>query len=866
MCRQQRRPQPQANCASHRRVATRLQTTMGKSKQRGSKPSTPRRVDECRSEDKAAAIASNGTYARYKISTAAVKAWCDEQIGTNSRHLAAWSDAMLDLAARGARMPVSVANHLDNAIAARDQANEYYKGLQADCEAQKRHWHVCKLLRGFRRLFTKVSQALSLEQAAVQSEHSDAPANRFELLEVSEPSAKVDLIEVDLTDTSSPRDSLSRDEQARCTVDDILDDPTFAVSCLMQDAAQLREEARGAWMGLQWEEETSARRAPSAPHLLAASSIASFAMKKLERLVNATQLALELPDTRLDSLVGAMAPRVRLSGLRAREDLNDRCGTLGPFDPRKGRYAVALDEGESLSVKPKNVKCVSGWAAGATGTADGLMQVGLALTGFVPPSESKKGDEQEELAACIDNLKYVDGAGQSEWLEVLISRHLPLWLSSYVFAYGNIGAADTPLRQRLRETGADGGVSFMLAFTVLAAIDCMRACQQKISLGVLVAKQVQHAIQDVMANDYWRIFDDPLLEHECLAMGFGTTATGAHVKQIGRDIRALITAVHKDTHMVIALCPWIAGDVLLFTFRQQLVASTKVFWAWHKACMGMVHIYWGLRSAGYLHAIPDVEAFLGVYRQSVFYRFTPPRFPHSGYSPGIKVAGPFLKAWQLAFGAQVRSVANTGSRKAGMDRDVLYGRTGQHVPEVSLLAYILQYNGAGLDVGKLDVGQIARDEYEALLRAPLLRAQSILMDVAVNYGCEWYSHAQICTQKTILERHVNEPANAGKDHPWIFTLAPFFLSAVDGACPSRAEWEQCMVDTAQFFEKRSPGCARTPSRRDAQVPLPTFSPYTHVSPVAGDQGALASSYTPTASRLDPTALADRICHLHKLRS
>ena len=52
--------------------------------------------------------------------------------------------------------------------------------------------------------------------------------------------------------------------------------------------------------------------------------------------------------------------RVRIGGLKARPELNGRCGAAGRFDAAKGRYEVAVEgEAETVLLKPANLQ--DGW-------------------------------------------------------------------------------------------------------------------------------------------------------------------------------------------------------------------------------------------------------------------------------------------------------------------------------------------------------------------------------------------------------------------------------------------------------------------------------------------------------------------------
>ena len=51
-----------------------------------------------------------------------------------------------------------------------------------------------------------------------------------------------------------------------------------------------------------------------------------------------------------------LAKRVRIFGLQKAPALNGRVGTAVSYDPDAGRYAVAVDGGETVRVKPANLE------------------------------------------------------------------------------------------------------------------------------------------------------------------------------------------------------------------------------------------------------------------------------------------------------------------------------------------------------------------------------------------------------------------------------------------------------------------------------------------------------------------------------
>ena len=206
-----------------------------------SEKAAPNRCAAPQSAEQAAAaeaLPPDGRYARYKRSTELVQGWCDALLGRSSCTLRDWEYAMDELAARGEKMPADVLNQLGVAISLREEANDLYRAIQAAEDDQRRHWHVVRLLRRFRRLFSPRKQAAAPSVLAGEPV-SEAP---------SSSSLGFEKLEVEATATSDDDDSgsdaafmLSADGDsggAPIKEDDVL----FAFACLMTDAARTRDE------------------------------------------------------------------------------------------------------------------------------------------------------------------------------------------------------------------------------------------------------------------------------------------------------------------------------------------------------------------------------------------------------------------------------------------------------------------------------------------------------------------------------------------------------------------------------------------------------------------------------------------------
>ena len=82
---------------------------------------------------------------------------------------------------------------------------------------------------------------------------------------------------------------------------------------------------------------------------------------------------------------------------------------------------------------------------------------------------------------------------------------------------------------------------------------------------------------------------------------------------------------------------WLAGDVLECAGRiAGSSLAAKVVYAHRREVLVMVHLYHALRTGGYLRAMPEVDALLRMFRQSVFFRTE--HLPTRGSKGGFRTA------------------------------------------------------------------------------------------------------------------------------------------------------------------------------------------------------------------------------------
>ena len=93
--------------------------------------------------------------------------------------------------------------------------------------------------------------------------------------------------------------------------------------------------------------------------------------------------------------------RVRISGLSGRADLNGRLGVAGSLDLDAGRYAVCLDDGECVKVRPANLQLAGGEGGGeGESSPSGGKAAGA-------PGEKEEGGEASEGGGPSENTMYL---------------------------------------------------------------------------------------------------------------------------------------------------------------------------------------------------------------------------------------------------------------------------------------------------------------------------------------------------------------------------------------------------------------------------------------------------------------------------
>jgi len=549
---------------------------------------------------------------------------------------------------------------------------------------------------------------------------------------------------------------------------------------------------------------------------------------KLERIVNALQLTLGLSDTNLGTLTAlATAPRVQLRGLLSKPELNGRLGVINGRDPESGRYLVLLDGAEAgalpLKVKALNIRGEHGWETRPEALLGILQQVGRALADFdhtyMPPTVYLEihPDHSTLLDIIVSNgalwqwTNYAEGTGRYGADETLWRRHLRAFTLQRGSPYPHAN---------LREHGCkvpagvkpSRDVGFIVAFLLATAVETTiflahRGIDMRPGSGTIAAPVMREL----------HFFRDEARE----AIATAPITDDAVRAAINTSLETLETTLMNE--LTAQSNVWLAGDVLEHASRIAGASlASKIVWGHKREVLVMVHLYHALRVGGYLRAIPEVDALLRVFRQSVFFR--------TEQLPSRGTKGGFRTALALALGATASSIAQ-GAPELKHGRNIEH--TGINPSEFSLVRYVDQFFGAGMDVSQLDLREIAREEVAVLNRAPTLAGALKLMKVL-----------EATRRAKLRESDVTREADEG--------AAPFAVRA-DG---TEIFAESASARHASVWEQVFPGCSCVPPSPESAVAL-VFSKYTHVAPVAGLKGAYSSSYTPASERLSREELRQR---------
>jgi hypothetical protein len=816
--------------AGKKKAAAASKAEAAEAKQGQRKPST----------QQAAALSS--TYATYKRSTESVKQWCEDLVGKGSTStLTAWRNAMLSIARDGTSMPEAVAKELGMAIFFRAQCNEFYASIQT-CYSEKHanHVYVCELLRSFRRLFKR---GIQRKAKALGPEQPKAPSGFSVLAHTAEES---DSEEEQENVLAGAQEEETEEANTELIAHEEEDEEMFAVICLLTDMIEAAKTIKDMWT------DGVPSTAPRECALLGLACSTTFRTKMMAQVINSTSVCFPSFDLTLlnkicKSFVKCCAQCSTVLGAAKR---CTRCKSVAYCSKQcqKAHWKTHKRECQPADVNISDVQATGSegtvpkatLAEGSLDTIVKLTKIMDALLSFDPASvpryinsfrTNSEGDvgrleltpDASRLSvAALTTCPDPQGSTFDELLRAYVSTHLPLWISHTDLPIS--GALDSIIRTYLREFRRTKKPTIELSFIILVVLE-------NTSVGFDGAADVISAtLGDQLATGDWEQFE---VNTDIDKLHIIERAK-AELRHIGQSQYHFLFNLEQQSP-IYSLCPWFGGEIMLIGLRLALAPGIKLV---HHDIQGFqrdVHMYWLLRSLGFLHAVPEIDLMFACYRKQVFFR------------GGMPKQGRFVKTFQLALGLSVATVRNTrtdnsrGAHTKARTTSPEMDRTGQFVAEISRLVWITQYSEPGSNAKEtLDkIQQVAQDDLTNIFKARIFATGMRLVRLC---GLLVESLAEEA-KETI--GHIYYSVTGHTMHPIEYVV--FYLLDTADEAPAHIV-RDVLGRAADCFRKEFPSCASD----TAIIPAETlaFSPYNHVVPSAlkGDKPAQESSYVSISDR------------------
>jgi hypothetical protein len=627
---------------------------------------------------------------------------------------------------------------------------------------------------------------------------------------------------------------------------------TFAIALILAEISEARDDLKRLWRDYAMTVSDFTTDDDKAAELLAATACTEYTISALSKYFRQMQLEYtffkkfdlqqlaesirqhqEVPH--LSQLTPGL--RVTLRRLEKRPDLNGRHGKITQVPEGTERVGVELfpldgynnaeTELSSISVKPDNLLL-------SDNAYLCLAQVERALSSFsfISCPDPPKRQWGAPMPPSLDqaNLAMLTKAGRcgvtikngdyEGLLQFASSYVLPLWICHSRYT-PTLGAADCVLVACLREFEAERRVTFQLALAVVIAMDC-----------ALEVANVNNDCAEESSELYARILER-VFNYSIYKEAIDVLESKQRKPDALYSHFEFARHYQRTFHSMCLYFPWVSGELLQSGLRMHLVCATGLPWAFCQEYTTMLHLYWTLRTEGYLGRIAEIEASLiRMYRQRVWFRGGIPQ----------KGGKAYVKSWQIAVGLNVhgaklldgqelkRSVSTTAASKA-------MEKTGLHVTEVSQLQDILQWKTMPiLDRGDCyqQIQRIARDEYRHVYTAPLMSACAKLSQFHDAIGRAFIGTARTGGRRMVVD--FDKHANRMFDVPVVCFWA---LALADDRAPNEQEKEIGLSLLANSFKS----VFRVDDSAD-DVPSLTFSPNEHsVDPsLWGERGAKSPLY------------------------
>ena len=652
------------------------------------------------------------------------------------------------LADDGVLMPEAVFRDLKLAISYRKRVRRFYWSVpQVSNEDYARHEWLIQQLEMLAERFQSNKNQREEEPEGNGESAEVATREGFEVLALSDDEESVASTD-SVAKTTMPVTIL---EEPPTPKELEMEERQFATALFVYELDSVRQNLRERWR--KWAKQSHRNDKDAAKSLMAITASTEYSLSAVRK--SALQMAFEIDNfSGFDSIIhwideSSSASKqqfgmkdfkkedlVTIVGLQKRPDLNGRQGIVAqpPDAVSSERLAVELFPAETdtkqkgkqtLSVQPKNLIFSDDTflrlyeihnAVGSLNVKTMDVPSTPPMIYGAPPSSSVQKAGIEVIMQGDKFEKYAKQQDYRSLLQWMVQYCFPLWISLSRYL-PDAGAADAVFNAYVRNFASTGKLSFPLAFALLVALDGAVVC---VGEGIDLVEEAKGPVVRVLTEAYSAQVYTPairLLERD----GKKADCLYSHF-DIARHMR-------EEYSVAGMFFPLVLGELLLSGLRMHFVCSGGIPYAYVEKHTHVLHIYWMLRSEGYLGKIPELDSMVAMYRQRVFFR------------GGLAEKGQetYLKCQQLAQGVSLEAMrfldGKAVPRRSGrvpMTREAL-SYEGLHVSEVSRLLDVLQWKSMPMvdkDRCLDEIEAIAAQEYTDIFTAPLLQVSVKVCTVA----------------------------------------------------------------------------------------------------------------------------------------
>lgn len=646
-----------------------------------------------------------------------------------------------DLASDGVLMPELVLSDLTLAISYRKKVGRFYRSLpQVSDQDYARHEWLIQQLEHLENMFRRNAQKKKDDNDETDDNGGeDSVRKGFEVLAMSDDEESVSSASGGDTVSQLKPSPILKSPPAPEELEK--EERLFAMSLLLFEVDDIRNTLRTRWR--KWADSLKDNgEEEDVKELFAVTASTEYALSAIRKSVLQVSIEVEaFDDLDLDKIIAGIGESsskqqlnpqelkqhalVTLQSLQKRSDLNGRFGFICSLvDGESDRVGVQLfptdaysspDKKQSLSVKRENLLF-------SDDTHLRLFQIKLAfsavdigtmpilstpeMTYGAPPSTSVKSVGLEAILQRDRINKAASNQDFEALLQLMIEYALPVWMSMSKYL-PDVGAADAVLNAYIRDYTKTRKLKFPLAFALLVTMDSAIA-------GARAGREdTEQIFVNFMNGMYTSKVYTPairVLEKD----GKKANALYSHF-EIVRHLR-------EEYSIGGMFFPLVTGELLLTGLRMHFVCGTALPYTYVEKYTNALHIYWMLRSEGFIGRIPELEAVVRIYRQSVFFR------------GGLATRGQdnYVTCQQLAHGVTAQAVRYLEGKALPPKTHIAPGaltREGLHVSEISQLLDALQWNSMPIvdkETCFNEIESIAREDFSKVFTAPILTVSSKL--------------------------------------------------------------------------------------------------------------------------------------------